>query len=87
LIDEQPAKHKYSHGGCTMKPNKLRVLWHDWNDGYYGYTIIAAHFHDEQTDIPDGWERATRFQYVGADIVYIKTFPYGTTVLNGRIIV
>lgn len=70
------------------KPNALRTIKHTWNgDAKRSDTIIVALFDNEQTNVPTGWERATRYEYVGPYVAYIKTFPYGTTVRNGHIIV
>lgn len=69
------------------RPIRLEIHEHCYNDGWNKHTVVRAIFTHEQAEIPSGWKKATRFEYVHEDeIAYLKTMPYGTMVLNGRIV-
>ncbi len=52
------------------------------------HTMIRATFTHKQNDVPEGWRIADKYEYLqDGKIAYLKQFPYGTTVINGQIII
>lgn len=70
----------------TGKPKHLEVVRSVWNDGFHGYNVIWAFFDKPQINIPIGWELVRRGPSF-TETVYKKHWPYGTAVINGRIVI